>query len=148
MPKLKRKHFQKHVPNKILWQMRIFAIVFAVMLGVVLYDIFTGIIGVILALIGLAIGTGIGMVSSRMSHLSWDKDGQKVVSRFDTLGIIILVCYILISVFRNRLVGIFIHGPALGAFSFSLIAATMLGRVIGTRNSIYGILRDEGILKT
>jgi hypothetical protein len=145
MPKLKRKHLVKHVPKKILWQMRIFATVFAVMFGVVLYDIWIGVIGFLLACLALGIGIFVGMVSSRMSHLSWDKDSAKIVSRFDALGILILICYILLSVFRNRIVGIFIHGPALGAVSFSLIGATMLGRVIGMRNSIHGILRDEGI---
>jgi hypothetical protein len=147
MPKLKRKHFVKHVPPKILWQMRIFACIFALMLGVVLYDIWIGVIGLLLVLFALGIGTVIGLISSRMSHLTWDKDSAKVVSRFDTLGIFILVGYILISVFRNKVVGLFIHGPAVGAFSFSLIAATMLGRVIGMRNSIHGILHDEGIIK-
>lgn len=148
MSKLKRKHFFKHVPTKILWQMRIFTIIFAVMLGVVIYDIWTGLIGVLLVGLALTIGILIGMVSSRMSHLSWDKDGQKVVSRFDAIGIVILIGYILLSVFRTKIVGFFIHGPALGAFSFSIIAATMLGRVIGIRNSIYGILHDEGIIRS
>lgn len=144
---MKREQYRKHVPTKILWQMRIFIIVFVIMLGVVLYDVVTGIIGLGLAFIALLIGTVIGMVSSRMSHLSWDHDGQRIVSRYDFVGILILAGYISLSVFRTRIVGVFIHGPSVGAFSFALIGATMLGRIIGTRNSIQGILRDEGVIK-
>jgi hypothetical protein len=146
MPRLKRKHLIKHTTPKILWQLRIFGLVSLIMFGIVGYDILTDVIGVSLAIVGLIIGLVVGIISSRMSHLSWDKDGQRVVSRYDAVGVIILIGYISLSVFRNRLVSLFLQGPQVTAFSFSLIAATMLGRVIGTRNGIHGILRDEGII--
>lgn len=116
------------------------------MLSVVSYDLFKNILSLEFAFVGILIGVGGGIVSSRMNHLSWDHDAEKIVSRLDVFGIIILVAYIIFAILRTKLISYFVHGPTVGAISFSIVAGIMIGRVIGTRGKILKILKEEKII--
>lgn len=142
-------NLRKHVHNidkKLTFRLRLFAIISILMLGVVLYDIFTNILAIEFAVVVILAGVILGIISARMYHLSWNHDAQKIVSRLDIVGVIILVFYIVFVIFRSKLIGFFVHGPTVGAVGFSITAGIMIGRIIGTRGAIIRILEDRGII--
>lgn len=141
-----RKKLSHHIDKKIRIRFRIYFILSIVMLTVVGYDLFKNIFSLEFAFVGILIGIGGGIISSRMNHLSWNHDAQKIVSRLDMFGTIILVAYIVFAIFRTKLILYFVHGPVVGAISFSIIAGIMIGRVLGTRGKILQILREERII--
>jgi hypothetical protein len=116
------------------------------MLGIVLYEIFINILPLEFAVVGIFIGLFVGIISARMYHLSWSKDAKKIVSRLDTVGIIILVCYMAFVIVRSKLIGYFVAAPMVGAVGFSITAGIMIGRLIGTRNAIIEILKEREII--
>ncbi len=111
-----------------------YSVVFVIMLGIAVYNVARGDLS-------LWLGIGVGLVISRMFRLSWDEESSTVISRIDWLGGAILAAYVLFALFRNRLFSHWVSGPALAAFTLSLVAGTMLGRVFGTVRGIRRILR-------
>lgn len=116
------------------------------MLLLVLWDIATGALTIPIALIGIVIGAIIGFFSSRIFHLSWDKDGEKVVGRIDTIGWIVLALYIVFEIIRSTLFAtIFASASSPTAVTFAFIAAALIARVFGLRGRILKILEEEQI---
>jgi len=70
------------------------------------------------------------------------KRGQKFVSRFDTICIIVMLFYVVFSVSRTSLFGYWIHGSVLTAFAYSILAGIMIGRIVGMRLKIKNILSE------
>lgn len=148
MPKVQRslrKHIH-HIDKKLRFRLRLYSIISLVMLGIVLYEILIKILPLEFAVVGIFIGLFLGIISARMYHLSWSKDAQKIVSRLDVIGIIILVIYIAFVIVRSRLIAYFVAAPMVGAVGFSITAGIMIGRVIGTRNAIIEILEEREII--
>jgi uncharacterized protein (DUF697 family) len=145
MPK-KQKSLHKHVHHidkKLRFRVRLYSLISLVRLGIVLYEIFIKILPLPFAVVGIFIGLFLGIISARMYHLSWNHDAKKIVSRLDTVGIIILVCYMAFVLIRSKLIGYFVAAPMVGAVGFSITAGIMIGRVIGTRNAIIEILKER-----
>jgi hypothetical protein len=140
-----RKNFH-HVDKKIKFRLRLYFIISIVMVLVIFYDIFKSIISIQLAMLGIIVGIIIGIISARMSNISWDKDANKIVSSLDRFGIIFSVIYVIFAIFRSKLIGFFVHGPVVGAVSFSVVAGVMIGRVIGTRGKIIKVLKEQRII--
>lgn len=146
MPKKPLRKHAHHVDKRLRFRLRLYSIISLVMFGIVLYDIFQNTLPLEFAAFGILVGLVIGIISTRMYHLSWDHDANKIVSRLDVIGIIILVCYIIFVVVRSKLIGIFVAAPVVGAVGFSITAGIMLGRVVGTRNAIIEILQEREII--
>lgn len=96
-------------------------------------------------LFGLLVGVGIGVVASRMFRTSWNHDAKKVVSRLDIFGVGILISYMLLEVFRGKIVGYFTHGLQVETVGFAFLAGIMFGRVLGTRGRIIEVLKEQKI---
>lgn len=145
MGKKHTKDFSHHIDKRLQMRLRIYFIIAAVLLCIVIYNIGKGDINFFAAVGALVTGAFIGIITSRMFHLSWDKDARKVVSRLDMFGGVVLVLYILFEVFRDRIVGLLIHGPEVAAASFTVLAGVMIGRVLGTRGRIRTILKEQSV---
>lgn len=143
----RRKKLSQHIDRKILMRARIFAVVSLVFAVILLWDLYKGSISFLFLVIAVAVGIGIGMIASRINHLSWDHDGKKVISRLDSVGIVVLVLYISFAVFRQKIVGIFVHGPMIGTVTIAVMGGLFIGQILGIRNGVKGILKDEGIIK-
>lgn len=141
-----RAHLRKHVDKKLQRRLWLYAGISLVLIVIVLYEVAVGVMSLFFAAIGVGIGVILGILSARMFHISWDHDAQLIVSKLDQFGIVILVLYILVSIFRGQIVGHFIHGPAVGGVSLSIATGVMLGRVIGTRGKILKVLKQQGII--
>jgi hypothetical protein len=118
---------------------RIFVLVFLVALTLAVVDaVRLGGYTWLFVVTGLPVGAVVGVVASRMTHLRWDGFARKVVGKIDALGAVILVLYLVFSVFRSRIVDIWVQGPVGGATSIAVLAGVMAGQVIGIR---YGLGR-------
>lgn len=147
MPLSKRKEVKQFVHRKLLFRLRRLAIIFLIISGIVIYEISHNYIGVYLALIGFMMGMVIGLlVSRRMHNISWNAETSKAVTKMDRLGIIILVLYILFAISRQWILSHWLQGYALTAFSLSVAAGGMLGRLWTTRQKIRQVLREAGFL--
>lgn len=80
-----------------------------------------------------------------MQKLSWDHESGKIISRMDTLGVALLLIYIPFEIFREKIIGLFIHGPAVFTVSFALLSGLMYGRVLGIRGKIRSLFKEQNL---
>lgn len=147
MPLSKRKEVAGFVHKKLLFRLRRLAIIFLIITGVLIYEISHNNVAGYLALFGFMLGIVIGLlVARRMHNISWDAETSKAVTKMDRLGIIILVLYIVFAISRHWILSHWLQGVALSAFSLSIAAGGMLGRLWTTRQKIRQILKKEGFL--
>lgn len=147
MPLSKRKGVSKFVHRKLLFRLRRLALIFVIILGVLIYEISHNYIAAYLAIAGFGLGYVIGnLVSRRMHIISWDAGTTKAVTKMDRIGIAILIVYIIFALTRHWIFSHWFTGYALTAFSLSVGAGGMLGRLWNTRKKIREILKREGYL--
>ena len=139
------KHMHKHVDKKLRNRLRMYLFISIALFGIVTYETISNAIGFQLALISLGIGIIIGAITARRYRISWNHDAKKIVSQLDIFGIIILVLYLLFSIFRGRIIGHFIYGSAVGSVSISITTGAMIGRFLGTRGGIIQVLKEQNI---
>lgn len=139
-----RGHYNKHVDKRLRFRVTLYYVIALVMIAVVLFDVAKGEVVFWLAGVGVIVGCVIGLFASRMFHISWNMQDSKIVSRFDKFGIIILILYGLFSFERRAVLGLFVHGQGLAAFSLSVVAGTMFGRAVGTGRAIRKLLVHHG----
>ena len=147
MPLSKRKEVGRFVHRKLLFRLRRLAIIFLIITGILVYEISHNYIAGYVAIFGFMSGMIIGLlVARRMHNISWDTETNKAVTKMDRLGIIILVLYLLFAISRHWILSHWFQGYALSAFSLSVAAGGMLGRLWTTRQKIRQILKQEGFL--
>ncbi len=144
MPKDLRPHV-KHIDKRLRLMIRIYFLISGILLLLLIYNVFRGALRLDLGIIALLVGVIIGIVASRMYHISWDKNAKKVISRLDIYGIIILALYILLEIFRGKIVGFVTHNFEVETIGFAILAGIMFGRVLGTRGKIIKVLTDQRV---
>ncbi|MEJ0001868.1 MAG: hypothetical protein WDN09_01635 [bacterium] len=133
------------VHKRLRMRVIIYFVISIVVLGVSIFHILKDGANAFLALVGLLVGIVIGTVVARMYKISWDKNAAQVISKFDAVGVIILVLYVVFEVFRSKIVGYFVHGPSVLAVSFAILAGIMYGRVFGIRGKVRQVFEEEGV---
>lgn len=129
--------------RSLLLRMRLFALIFLGMLVIMVVDVVrAGWVSVFPVIGAIVVGGVIGMIASRIFALSWDLDARKVVGRIDVAGVVILVLYLVFSIFRSRIVGSFVQGELLGAVSIALLAGVFVGQLVGTARGIARVFRS------
>lgn len=137
-----RKRAAARVDRSIRLRVRIYTLIFLVMVVIVVVDgIAAGSASVLPVLACLVGGFVIGQVASRMFSLGWDKVSEKVVGRLDILGVVILLGYIALSIFRTKLLGLWLDGAVLGVASLAALAGIMAGQVLGTSRGVVRVFR-------
>jgi len=136
---------KKHIDRKLIFRIRIFYAIGIILTGLMLYEVLEGIIGIELSLSGFLLGLFLGFLATRMFIIHWHDERAKVVSRFDTIGIIIMLLYVAFSASRTWLFGHWIHGSVLTAFTYSILAGIMIGRIVGMCLKIKNILSEKSI---
>jgi len=137
---------KQHIDKKLIFRLRMFLLILLVMCGIVIYDVVTEVIGWLLVLTGISVGAVLGYTVGYLSEVRWHEETSKVIGRMDKIGGVALALYMLFSISRRWIFGHWIHGPALTAFSFSIVLGVMLGRFLSTRIKIARILKNEGLL--
>lgn len=142
MPKTLRRH-SHHIDKRLRFRLRLYFLISAMLIALLIYNVFRGTLRLDLGVLGLSAGIMLGVISSRMYHISWHHNAKKVVSRLDMFGIGILVLYIVFEIFREKIVGYFTHDVQVGTVGFAVLAGIMFGRVLGTRGKIIEILKKQ-----
>ena len=119
---------------------RVYSIILALTAFSALRGIFFDGAGWIAPLIAVGVGYLLGItIFNRISTISWDDDQGKVTSSMDTVGLIVLVGYILFILVRT-LPTRPLDGPTLDAVVSSTTAGIMLGQLYFIQRSINQIL--------
>lgn len=134
---------RQHLDSRVLLRLRLFLLIIVVMAGIVVYDIYLGVSELVFFIPILIIGFGVGLFSSRMTKLSWNKEKGKVVGQMDAIGIVVLVVYIGIEASREWILSQWVEGLLLSALGFAFIGAAMAGRFYQMRINILKILTGE-----
>src|SRR5665811_560592 len=134
---------KKHIDRKLIFRIRIFYVIGIILTGLMLYDVLEGIIGIELSLGGFPLGLFVGFIATRMFIIHWHEERAKVVSRLDAIGILVMLLYVAFSISRAWFFGHWIHGSVLTAFTYSILAGIMIGRIAGMRLKIKNILSEQ-----
>lgn len=145
IPSITGRHLKKHIDPKLSIRLRMFFVIVLILIGLMLYDVFEGVLSIYLALGGFILGMIVGFFASRMSLIHWHEESAKVVSRIDAIGGVIMALYIIFAILRKWIFEYWLQGATLTAFTFSIIAGMMLGRLFGMHLNIRKVLLGRGI---
>jgi hypothetical protein len=134
---------KKPVARRLRIRLALYFFIFIIVLMIVIFHIVVDHANPFYALLGLAAGITLGIVASRMNKILWNADATEIISQFDTVGIIILILYVVFELFREKIVEQFVGGPSVIAVSFALLSGLMLGRVIGLRRKIRQVFESK-----
>ena len=90
---------------------------------------------------GLILGALVGIVASRMQRLDWDEFEHKAVGKFDAVGVVVLILYIVFSLNRSRITAAWVPAQHAPATSLAVLAGAMLGQVLGVRRGLVKLRR-------
>lgn len=138
----RRDAVKRHVDGSILVKVRIYLAIFLVVLiaGVVEAARGTGWSWAYLGG-GIAVGTVVGVFAARMQRFDWDSFEERVVAKFDVVGIVVLVVYILFAVFRDQVVGAWVPVAYASDASLGVVAGAMGGQVLGVQHGLLNLRR-------
>lgn len=139
-----RKHGH-HVDKRLRFRLRMYFLISVILIGILLYNVVRGTLLLSYGIGGLASGMLIGIVTTRMYHISWSHDAKKVVGRLDIYGAIILVFYIAIEISREKIVGYVTNNFEVGTIALAVLAGMIFGQFLGTRGKILQILKEEKV---
>jgi uncharacterized membrane protein YraQ (UPF0718 family) len=136
-------HHQEFVTKGLRTRLTIYFVLSLILVGIATYHVVVDKVGFIYPIVTFIIGNIAGFLFARILKIRWDNTEKKVTFSFDVLSILLLLMYVLIEIFRTRIVGYFITGPWIIALSFALFAGIMHGRVLGTRRKVRELLEDH-----
>ena len=139
--------FHIHLHNRLRWQVVLYCLLGLVFLAISTYYTIQESFRLAFPLGGFLFGTIAGVIFSRIYRISWDHGAEQVIGRFDGLGFSLFIVYIIFEIFRNKIIALFVHGPAIIITSFALLSGIMAGRVIGIRGKVQDVLREQNIIK-
>ena len=137
---------KRHVHNRVLMQLVIFALVSAGLLVAVCYDAVIGEIALWLLAAALVAGVGVGYIVGKVFKLAWHADTRKVIMSLDKMSFVLIGVYVVFRIFGDQLLGEYLHGAALSAFSFAFLGGLLVGRLLSIWNSVSRILKEQGIM--
>ena len=140
---------RKYLSKKVFNRLRVLTIISIVLLVATVYEMVVNDFNIIYALTSIIFGICVGIIVSRMYHLSWDDETNQVISNMDWIGAIIFILYIVFMIARSIVVGYWVHGNTYIGIIISITAGVMIGRIMGTSHSLSRIMKDlESIKKT
>lgn len=145
--KKNKQYLEKYLDRRLFTRIRLLLLLSAVLLVAGVYEILKITYILPYAVIGLILGYLVGIVVSRMFHLSWDEETNQVISNMDWIGAIVFLFYIIFIIARTLYVGQWVQGAPYFAIILTTTAGVMMGRVMGTRHGIKKILGDLESLK-
>ncbi|MBI3581051.1 MAG: hypothetical protein HY098_03085 [Nitrospinae bacterium] len=138
-----RKAAKKHMEGRLSRRLTVFLIITTVLSVIVILNVVEGRISPLLAGGGFALGVTVGLLAGRMFIIFWHPETEKVVSRLDKVGFIILAFYIALEVGRKWVFGHWLHGATLNAFGLAILTGLLLGRFLSMAIKIRKILVEE-----
>jgi hypothetical protein len=142
----KGKNAKKYVERKLMRRLRIFFVVFIILIGVIIYEISQQYLEASACVGAMMLGMLSGAVFVRRKRIYWEEETSQIIARMDRIGIGLLIIYILFSVIRHFFLHNWLHSHRLTAFSLSLTAGAMLGRLLSIRSQVRQILKERDII--
>ena len=136
-------HLDRHVDSRLRNRTRIYFVISGILAIVVVYRLFAEAGDPLLPIVLFAAGLAGGIVFSRMYKISWDHDAQKIVSRLDIYGGVILALYIVFEIFSRRYLEAHFSGPQALTLVFSLLSGVIIGRGIGMLRTMIRVIRTN-----
>lgn len=134
------KDYRENVSTRLIIRLGIFLVIVSILMVFSILNILEGKISVILAGSGFAIALAIGLAMSRTFKIFWHEEQEKVVSRLDKLGAVLLVGYLSAEVGRKYIFQYWLSGAKLNAFGLVVLTGLILGRFLGTAIQIRNVL--------
>lgn len=134
---------RKHIHKKLIFRLRIFALILTVIVGIVAYKIFNEEINLSLATLGFVLGTGIGVIFGRMLKIYWHPETEKIITSLDKTAIGLLIIYLVIEFGRKWFFSHWLQGTTLNAFVLIFAAGLLLGRLLAMIKNIRKILKAK-----
>lgn len=128
--------FGRQIAPKLRTRLWIFFAIAIVLAAFIIYDIAIGTLAWWLAAAGLILGTVVGIVLGRMVTIVWHETEEHVISQLDVAGYIAIGLYVVFAASREALFGLWLHGPALTAFTLAVASGLLFGRFLGMLLSI------------
>lgn len=124
------------IDKKLIFRMRMFAVIFVLTLMYVVVDTFIYEVPFWYILIAFVVGMLTWLVLWRMQKITRDKDGYKIISRFDAIWVVILVMYIWFAIARHEIIADWVNSTAVTVVTVAVVNGTMLGRLLTMRLAI------------
>lgn len=140
------KNARLYVERKLLRRLRLFFLIYLVIVSFIVYEIHRGYIDASACVGAMMLGMMTGAVFVRRKKVYWEEETSQVIARMDRIGIGLLVVYIIFAVIRHYVIHNWLKGHELTAFSLSLAAGAMLGRILSIRSQIRQILKERNII--
>lgn len=140
------KNAKQYVERKLLRRLWIFCAVFIVLSSVIIYEVSQDYLEGSACVGAIMLGMLMGAVFVRRKRIYWEEETSTIIARMDRIGIAMLAVYILFAVSRHIFLHNWLHGRQLTAFSLSLTAGAMLGRLLSIRSQIRQILKERKII--
>ncbi len=142
----KGKGAKKYVERKLLRRLRLFFLIFFLLGIAIVYEINWKNIPWSICVGAMLIGLMIGAAFVRRKKIFWEEETSTVIAKMDKVGIYVLVIYILFIVVRHYFLHQWFKGNELTAFSLSLTAGAMIGRLLSIRSEIRQILKERDLI--
>lgn len=133
----------EYAHSKIKIRLIVYIFIALAMYAITIYYIAKDEIGFALPFLGVVVGLGGGFLTSRIYKIKWDKRAQQVISEYDFIGGAILGLYVFFELNREKIVGLFVNGPAVVAVSFAILGGIMIGRILGISRKVNKIIQDN-----
>jgi hypothetical protein len=130
------------IDHKLMMRLRIYLIVMFAILAVIVIEVIDGTFSIQWALIGILIGLVVGTIVTRMYNLSWDEESNSVIGEMDSIGIVILVGYLIWEFTKSNFLGYWVEGSILSAIILGITAGSMFARVVSNKRNINQILES------
>jgi len=134
----------RNVAPKLRKRLWMFLVIAVVILGFIVNDVITGTLSWWLAILGVALGTAVGIALGRMVTIRWHETDEHAISQLDTIGYVAIGLYLLFALTREWLFGHWLQGPALTAFTLSVLSGALFGRLLGMLVNIRRLLEGRG----
>ncbi|MDB5259107.1 MAG: hypothetical protein JWO73_315 [Candidatus Taylorbacteria bacterium] len=126
-PEITQEHIDRHVHRGLKARVRIYLCISVLIVIAIVYRIVAhgsaGFYPVIIFIVGIVIGVFL----SKMFKISWDEQAQKVISRIDIYGFLLLAAYIAFEFLGER----YIHEQFSGYDAATIVLALAGGAILG-----------------
>jgi uncharacterized membrane protein YqgA involved in biofilm formation len=136
-----REHVDQHVPKNLRNRVRTYLALAVIIVVVIGYRLFVDQEDLWYAVLAFVIGSAVGIVVSRMYKIWWDTDAEKVASRLDIYGIVLLVAYVAFELLGEHYIRQTFAGPMILTMILALSGGAVLGRGIGIGRTMFRVLR-------
>lgn len=135
------KDYRENVSKRLMIRQGVFFVIISILMVISIVNISNERIGIFLASSGFLLALAIGLALSRMFRIFWNEEQEKVVSKLDRFGTILLIGYICAEVGRKFIFQYWLSGAELNAFGLVILTGLLLGRFLGTTIQIKNVLR-------